>query len=1182
MSAEDPISPFKGLSAFDDSELDALLFFGREREREIVVANLIASRLTVLYGPSGVGKSSLLRAAVARSLRQLPEEPLVVVFSRWSDDPAAALADAVAEAGGGSTSGSPLESLDRAQSGRDVYLMLDQAEEYFLYHADDAGPGSFAEALPALLTTPVRINVLVSLREDALAKLDRFTGRIPGLFANTLRLDRLDRQAARAAIVRPVERFAELTGHAVTVEPELVERVLDEVGAGRIDPALGGLGAVEGAEDGARIEAPYLQLVMQRLWDEERAAGSDVLRVGTLERLGGAGHIVEEHLEGAMSELTAEQKDVAARLFNHLVTPSGTKIAHEVSDLADFGQVPVDVLRPVLASLAERRILRSLEEGGGMRYEIFHDVLAQPVLAWRADHRTAREIERQLTESHRRRRRLQLLFGLVLLAFALMAGVALFALDQRDTAQKEASRAKGRELAASAIAELAVDPQLSVLLASEAARRAPSPQIEDVLRRSLEASKLRFAFEAEGPVHAVGYSPDGSYAVVAGEAGRARVFDALSGEPGAELVHGGPVLEAWFAPDGRTVLTASEDGTARIWDATSGEERHVFEHDGPLASARFSADGEHVATAGADGVARIWRTVTGRLVRALRHDGPVLSAVFSPDGKRLATVAERKDERVSSRVFDARTGRRLYAPDQIGVTTADFSPDSRLLVTTSSDRTARLWRATDGKLLHVLDQPDGHVVGADFSPDGTQLVTASDGGTARVWDVATGGRLLVLVGPTNPVESASFSSDGQFLVVASLDRTVRVYRADNGLQAAVLLGHEDGVTTATFSPDGRRVLTASLDGTARLWDPGTANALQLVGDHDLPVAAAALSPDGRLAVSGDGSGAIGVWDLERRIRVHRFHVQSGVYALTFSPDGRSVAAAGVFNRVGIWDVQSGRRVGLLQHSGVIRRLAYSDDGEMLLAAGGPIVRVWAGDGRLILDLRTEFVRTADIAGSGTHIVTAGHDGIARVWDVETGELLHELEGHEDAITHVAFDPSGRLIVSAGLDDAARLWDVETGELLHVFDGHADDVLRAEFSRDGSLVATASLDGDGGIWDVETGESRHVLRGHFNPVYTIGFDPTDRWILTGSQRTAGLWPVSSGLLAAYLRGHETPVTTAEFASTGWRVLTASEDGTVRTWVCETCGRIEELLALADERLAATRRVLTPEERELYLG
>ena len=161
--------------------------------------------------------------------------------------------------------------------------------------------------------------------------------------------------------------------------------MLDEVGAGQIEPALGGLGAVEGATTAPRIEAPYLQLVMQRLWEEERAAGSDVLRVETLERLGGAQHIVEEHLEGAMAELTAEQKDVAARLFNHLVTPSGTKIAHDVSDLADFGQVTGAERRSRCSTtLSERRILRSVEEGGRVRYEIFHDVLAEPVLAWRA------------------------------------------------------------------------------------------------------------------------------------------------------------------------------------------------------------------------------------------------------------------------------------------------------------------------------------------------------------------------------------------------------------------------------------------------------------------------------------------------------------------------------------------------------------------------------------------------------------------------------------------------------------------------------------------------------------------------------------------------------------------------------------------------------------------------------
>ena len=138
--------------------------------------------------------------------------------------------------------------------------------------------------------------------------------------------------------MRPVERFAELTGDAVAIEPALVERVLDEVGAGQIEPALGGLGAVESAEDGARIEAPYLQLVMQRLWDEERAVGSDTLRADTLDRLGGAQQIVEEHSESALGELTPDEEDVAARLFNHLVTPSGTKIAHELDDLVDFGR----------------------------------------------------------------------------------------------------------------------------------------------------------------------------------------------------------------------------------------------------------------------------------------------------------------------------------------------------------------------------------------------------------------------------------------------------------------------------------------------------------------------------------------------------------------------------------------------------------------------------------------------------------------------------------------------------------------------------------------------------------------------------------------------------------------------------------------------------------------------------
>ena len=114
----------------------------------------------VLLGPSGVGKSSLLFATVARGLRALPEAPLVVVFSSWGGDPAEELAAAVAELAGIDADGL-VDTLEQAQAGRDVYLILDQAEEYFTYHES---PGRFEAALAAILNRPLRVNVLLSLR----------------------------------------------------------------------------------------------------------------------------------------------------------------------------------------------------------------------------------------------------------------------------------------------------------------------------------------------------------------------------------------------------------------------------------------------------------------------------------------------------------------------------------------------------------------------------------------------------------------------------------------------------------------------------------------------------------------------------------------------------------------------------------------------------------------------------------------------------------------------------------------------------------------------------------------------------------------------------------------------------------------------------------------------------------
>ena len=309
-----PLSPYKGLAPFDDSALDALLFFGREREIEVIVANLMAARLTILYGVSGVGKTSLLRAGVAHRLRSA-HDALVVVVSSWTGDPVTDLLDAVEAAAPDDVepvrrSGSLADTLAAwtRRLDTDLYIVLDQFEEYFLYHEGERGAGTMADELPeALRRGGLRANFLLGIREDSLAQLDAFKARIPNLFANSLRLDRLDRVSARAAIEGPLDRYKELAAaeKSVSAESELVDAILDQVAVGRVDLGQAGRGGVED-EDGDRIEAPYLQLVLERLWEVERSRRSRRLRLATLTELGGAVHIVEDHLERAMAELSPD------------------------------------------------------------------------------------------------------------------------------------------------------------------------------------------------------------------------------------------------------------------------------------------------------------------------------------------------------------------------------------------------------------------------------------------------------------------------------------------------------------------------------------------------------------------------------------------------------------------------------------------------------------------------------------------------------------------------------------------------------------------------------------------------------------------------------------------------------------------------------------------------------------
>ena len=989
-----PPNPFKGLAPFGESPLDTLLFFGREREIEVIAANLVASRLTLLYGPSGVGKTSLLRAGVVTRLRR-DEAAGVVVHANWSGESSDGLLRAIEEEARrdrpdidmdlrGRSLAEALADWDAAIGG-ELYVVLDQFEEYFLYH-EIGGP--FEELAEIIRGRQHRANFLISIREDALAQLDAFKTQIPNLFGNSLRLDRLDRHAAMRAIRGPLERYNELAAgdEPVVAEDELVEEILDSVRAGRIQLGPSGRGGAEEAEDGGRIEAPYLQLVLERLWNVERERGSTRLRLATLRELGGATRIVEEHLERAMSILSPEEQDAAAAMYNHLVTPSGTKIAHRAGDLARYASVDEAQAGTVLDRLARERIIRAAEDGAaGPQYEIFHDVLADAVLAWRTRHEAERHLESERQEAARRHKRLLLVAVASLASVVVLAGITVYALTQRSEARENAREAQAGELVARAAASLAADPVQSLQLALDASRTVRSEAVEEMLRKSLKELRPQ------------------------------TIIRFPAGEDAAAL-----------GPSGRRVATTRGD-EVRLYGRGGTRLLRTLRHS-EAATAEFSRNGRLVATAGGDDTVNVWNVRTGRLASTIPHPGPVRSMSFAPDGRELLTFGPHRVVYVWE-LRDAFLQMKLRLRGFVGA--ARFAPNGELIGTGGSDRMARLWdislkrSATEGAvpLGTVVREFEGHSgrIGAvAFSPDGALFATGSTDLSARVWQVDDGSLVTTLPGHENYVTGVEFRPDGKLVATASRDRRARIFDARSSTLRATLSGHREAIADIAWSRDGTRLITAGRDGTVRTWDALPLPRLRLVRRHRGPVAtvafrsgriesstasqdglasrpelreaidaagrrrAVALSPDERLAVAGYADGAVRLWDARtgtpgRALPSH----DAAVTSATFSRDGRSVVTTGADHDARVSEVESGRQRWSLSHSAVVSDADFSADGRWVAIAG---------------------------------------PGEAGIVDAKTGERVLLIDGDDRILTSIAFSPTGWRVATGGESGAVRTYD----------------------------------------------------------------------------------------------------------------------------------------------------------------
>jgi WD40 repeat protein len=772
-----------------------------------------------------------------------------------------------------------------------------------------------------------------------------------------------------------------------------------------------------------------------------------------------------------MAGLTSEEQDAAAAMYDHLVTPSGTKIAHGVGDLARYAHVPEPDAASVLQKLARERILRGTADdgGAGVRYEIFHDVLADAVLAWRARH----EEEEAVARAHEQRRRARFVAAAALAGLLIVAAIAIFALVERSNARSQADRARAGEFVARALNLLNTDPAGSVRLAYDAARLEPGLPEEDALGNALSKDRLRTTMHTGGRVTVAAFDPSANRVLVASTDGEVRLYRRGSTRAIRVFRHGAPVQAAVLG--GRLLLSGGTDGKVRIWDARSGKLLHTLDAHGPVRTLVFGLHRSVLLTVAQNGTVRLWSARTWRPLSSLRTHikTKLVNAVLDPAAKRVFAVT---DDRFL-RVYSVRTGRLIRRLKHDGfVRAVVFSPNGRLLLTSDHGGTIRLWRATDLRLVRELHGALRNVPVAVWSRDGKKIAAASSDGTARLWDAATGNQVAIMIGHTNEVTSVAFNPAGDAVVSTSADHTARVWGATpdkGGRLLSVLAGHTSTVTSASFSSDGRSVLTAADDGTARLWDPGSEPNLEVVFDAANPLTAFAVNAAGDRILIGDHDGQVRVLSLPGARVLESFQTRGPAGDVAFGPT-RPVAVVAPLTAI-----------------------AFSARGNLVATADDRAVHVGPVDRPPHRTLRPEGSPIHDLAFSpdGRTLAVALDDGTAQLWDVDTGRLSRTLHAHTNRVLGVAYSRDGKLLVTASRDRDAKIWNPVTGALVRLLHGHFGPVLAAAFSPDDRWVVTAGPT-TAGLWNVASGDQTFLSGPTKAPIIGAAFaGPDGRTVVT---------------------------------------------------------------------------------------